>query len=53
MLLCIYAIVAVVTMMVCGFRPDITIQSVMQRAGEIRKQKIKENLFECLKVSPV
>lgn len=30
MLLCIYAIVAVVTMMVCGFRPDFTIQSVTQ-----------------------
>lgn len=31
MLLCIYAIVAVVTMMVCGFRPDFTIKSVTQR----------------------
>ena len=39
MLLCIYAIVAVVTMMVCGFRPDFTIQSVTQRTGKIRKKK--------------
>lgn len=38
MLLCIYAIVAVVTMMVCGFRPEFTIQSVTQRTGKIRKK---------------
>lgn len=37
MLLCIYAIVAVVTMMVCEFRPDFTKQSVMQRTGKIWK----------------
>lgn len=45
MLLCIYTIVAVVAMMVCGFRPDFTIQSVTQRKGKMRKKKIKENLL--------
>lgn len=46
MLLCIYALVAVVTMMVCGFRPDFIIQSVTQRTGKIRKKKkIKEKTF--------
>lgn len=34
MLLCIYAIVAVVTMMVCGFRRDFAKQSVTQRNGQ-------------------
>ena len=39
MLLYIYAIVAVVTMTVCGFRPDFTIRSVTQRTGKTRKKK--------------
>lgn len=49
MLLCIYAIVAFVTTMVCGFRPDFTFRVYCKKnQAKQGKQLKKKNLFECL-----